>query len=52
MSDKIHTFEKCRQCEFYNPNTDNCRANGTTECSTKDMSQCTDFLVKDKLVYF
>lgn len=52
MSEKTQTSEKCKQCEFYNPDADNCKANGTTECSTKDMSQCTDFLVKAKLVHF
>lgn len=42
----------CKQCEFRDTKTDNCKINDVKECSKQNISECKEFLVKDKLVHF
>lgn len=42
----------CNQCEFRDTETDNCKTKDVKECSKQEITECKDFLVKDKLVHF
>ena len=42
----------CKQCEFHNMKTDNCKIKDVKECNKQNITECETFLVKDKLVNF
>jgi hypothetical protein len=42
----------CIQCEFLNSETDNCTEKDVKKCSEQNITECENFLVKDKLVHF
>lgn len=42
----------CNQCEFHDTDMDYCRAKNVEECSKQELTECEEFLVKDKLVHF
>ena len=42
----------CTQCEFCDTKTDSCTENDIKECSKQNITECENFLVKDKLVHF
>ena len=47
--------DKCSQCHFYNKEKNYCKVKSTKEFrdySMKDKDNCTDFLIKEKLVMF
>lgn len=41
----------CSQCEFRNIH-DDCTAKDVKECNKQNITECENFLVKDKLVHF
>lgn len=49
---KHQTINKCNQCEFCNKETDSCTVKDVKECSKQNITECKEFLVKDKLVHF
>jgi hypothetical protein len=56
-SNKKNDFRKikCRQCEFYDRDSDYCTERDIENCSRQNnvnFSKCDNFLVKDKLIYF
>ena len=42
----------CNQCEFHDTKTDSCTTKDVKECNKQEVTECRDFLVKDKLVHF
>lgn len=42
----------CKQCEFHNIETDDCKTKDVQKCSKQEITECEEFLVKDKLVNF
>ena len=50
MSDNTKCI--CNQCEFHDKTTDSCTAKDVKECSKQEVTECKDFLVKEKLVHF
>ena len=42
----------CNQCEFHDTKTDCCKTKGVEDCSKQKITECEEFLVKDKLVHF
>ena len=62
MSDKKRSNKKndqrkikCRQCQFYDYETDYCMERDIENCSRKNnvnFSKCEDFLINDRLVMF
>lgn len=52
---KVTATTKCKQCNFYNKEEDNCKVKSNKEFreySRKNNNDCNDFLIKDKLVMF
>lgn len=43
---------KCKMCQNYNDDTDDCQIRLIKNCNKKGITNCTDFLIKDKLVMF
>lgn len=62
MSDKKRSNKKndqrkikCRQCQFYDHDSDYCTERDIENCSRQNnvnFSKCDSFLIKDKLLYF
>ena len=53
--DKEVQMDKCTlciKCQFYIKESDTCMVREGETCSEQDRSNCTDFLMNDKLVFF
>jgi hypothetical protein len=43
---------KCSQCQFFNKENDSCEMKNIKDFSKNEITECDDFLVKDKLIMF
>ena len=52
---KENQFNKCSlcsKCQFYVKESDTCKVKVGEKCSEKNINNCTDFLINEKLVFF
>ena len=42
----------CKQCTFYSEEIKKCKLNNAIDFSKQNSTDCEDYLVKDKLIYF
>lgn len=48
----MNKSSKCLICQYYDRENDTCKIKSPTEYANQDHSQCTDYLVHDKLIMF
>ena len=43
---------KCRQCQFFDKQTNSCEVRNIKNFNKKDITECDDFLANEKLIMF